>query len=134
MHIGVSPLKVFARDDADYTVSSAIWPCAHGRSFDSWIVCQRIPKSAVQTFQQTDEASLFSAQRFGVEPSRQASRKTNLAEPTRSEILIPSGSQSEFPDERVRDWLARREGDASLGGLEPGRGNVVGMRLDGGRR
>src|SRR5262249_35336648 len=60
--------------------------------------------------------------------------KANLAEPTRSEILIPSGSQSEFPDERVRDWLARREGDASLGGLEPGRGNVVGMRLDGGRR
>ena len=60
--------------------------------------------------------------------------KANLAGPTRSEILIPSGSQSEFPDERVRDWLARREGDASLGGLEPGRGKVVGMRLDGGRR
>ena len=51
-----------------------------------------------------------------------------------SEILIPSRSKGEFLNEPVRDWLARREGDASLGRLEPGRGNVVGMRLDGGRR
>ena len=51
-----------------------------------------------------------------------------------SEILIPSRSQGEFLNEPVRDWLARREGDASLGRFEPGRGNVVGMRLDGGRK
>src|SRR5690349_14219525 len=50
-----------------------------------------------------------------------------------SEILLPSRSQGEFLNEPVRDWLARREGDASLGRLEPRRSNVVGMRLDGSR-
>ena len=49
-------------------------------------------------------------------------------------ISIPSGSQGEFLDEPVGDWPARREGDAGLGRFEPGRGNVAGMRLDGGRR
>src|SRR5262249_4581649 len=37
-------------------------------------------------------------------------------------------------DERVRDWLAQRKGDARLGRLEPSRCNVVSTRLDGGRR
>jgi hypothetical protein len=45
----------------------------------------------------------------------------------RSEILITSGSQGEFPNEPVTDWPARREGD-SVGRLEPGRGNVAGTR------
>ena len=53
---------------------------------------------------------------------------------TRSEVLIPSGSEGEFRDERVRDGPTRREGDARLGGLETGCGDVIRMRLDGGRR
>src|SRR5262245_55866219 len=67
------------------------------------------------------------------EPAPQT-RTDDLCRTDRSEILIPSGSQGEFPNEPVRDWLARRECDASLGRLEAGRGNVAGMRLDGGRR
>jgi len=59
---------------------------------------------------------------------------TGSPQSTLSEILIFSGRQGEFPDERVRDRLARGEGDASLGGLEPGGRNVVGMRRDGGRK
>jgi hypothetical protein len=61
-------------------------------------------------------------------------RKGSANSPKVSEILIPSRSQGEFLNEPVRDWLARREGDASLGSLEPGCGDVAGMRLDGGRR
>lgn len=51
----------------------------------------------------------------------------------RHEILIFSGSQGELPNEPLRDWLARQEGDAGLRKFEPGRGNVAGMRFDGGR-
>ena len=50
-----------------------------------------------------------------------------------SEFLISSRRQGEFLNEPVRDWLARGESDACLGRLKPGRSNVVGMRLDGGR-
>ena len=50
------------------------------------------------------------------------------------EVLILSGSQGEFLNELGRDWLARREGDSSFGSIEPSRGNIVGMRLNGGRR
>jgi hypothetical protein len=57
----------------------------------------------------------------------------DLAEPNRSGNLSPSGSQGEFFDELVRDWLVKRKGHTRLGGLEPSRCNVVSTGLDGGR-
>lgn len=46
---------------------------------------------------------------------------------THSEMLLFSGSQGELFDEGVGDRLAWGEGDAGFGGLEAGRGNVVGV-------
>src|SRR5262245_4551873 len=60
-------------------------------------------------------------------------RKARTGNPN-LKLLIFLRSQSEFLDQRVRDRLAGRESDAGLGGFQPRRGNVAGMRLDGGRR
>lgn len=53
---------------------------------------------------------------------------------TPSEFLISSRRQGEGLNQPVRDGLFRRKGDTGLSGLEPGCGNVAGMRRDGGRR